>query len=383
MADESTETETHSDSTNGVSKSGGDRFATARAAFLAGDPGPATLEDKPKSGKSVAREVADDDSDLDDELGDEADNESDEVDADASDDEDSDLDQDEDKDEDKDESDDDKDADDDTKKGIDKVRRTEKRMREQLKKERSEAEAEVRERAQQADRELEQKWGKRIESAERFEKLSARVNVDPLGVLQALGLREDSYEQLAQVMYTLAKAKDDPKARAAAASLMKERERDDEISNLKKWREEREQADKDRESQSAEEKKWDAYFDRVTKVASDKTPLAQAWLKANPDAARERMHVLTAKLAREAGGRVPEERKVMIALEKDRRQFLRELGIDPKTRGAIAASGDIAADSKSKTAAKPGEKKEPTKLPAKDDKKSPRERFIALNGKGD
>jgi hypothetical protein len=377
MADEHTETETHSNSTNGVSNSGGDRFAAARAAFLAGEPGPATLEDKPKSGKPVAREVADDDSDLDDEIDEDRD-EPDDDDADevsASEDEDPDADL-----EDKDEN---EKPDADAEKGIDKVRRTEKRMREQLKRERADAESDIRERAQQADRELEQKWGKRVEAAERFEKLSARVNVDPLGVLQALGLREDSYEQLAQVMYTLAKAKDDPKARAAAASLMKERERDDELSNLKKRLEDREKAESEREAQTADEKKWDAYFDRVTKAASDKTPLAQAWLKANPDAARERMHVLTAKLAREAGGKVPEERKVMIALEKDRRQFLRELGFDPKTRSAVAASGDVTTDTKTKTAAKPGEKKEPAKSPAKDDTKSPRERFIALSGKGD
>jgi hypothetical protein len=379
MADDQAETGTHGDSTNGVPFSGGDRFAAARAAFVANDAGPATLEDKPKPGKPAAREVADDDSDLDgDEDRDEpADDDAEEVDADAADDEDPDADLDEDEGE-------SKDADKDADKGIDKVRRTEKRMREQLKKERSDAEAEIAAHARQVEHDLQQKWGPRIEAAEQFEKHKARVNVDPLGVLQALGLREDSYEQLAQVMYTLAKAKDDPKARAAAAQLMKARELDDEVANLKKWREDREKADRDREMSAAEEKKWDAYFDRVTKTGDDKTALANAWLKADPDEARERMHVLTAKLARDAGGRIPSERAVMIALEKDRRAALRKLGIDPKTRSAIAASGDVTTEAKAKPAAKQGDKKAPTKTPPKDDDKmSPRERFIALSGKRD
>lgn len=375
MAEEQSEGET-SGSTNGVSTSL-HGHSDAMAEFLA----VRAAAEAPVEKKSATREVADDDSDLDEDDDNSTDDDADEVDADVTedkDDPDADLDEDEDPTEDEDDE-----KDDATAKGIDKVRRTEKRMREGLEKQAASARADLDERVRQADRDLHEKWGSRIEKAEQFEKHASRVNVDALGVLQSLGFKEENYEALAQVMYTMAKAKDDPKAKAAVASLMKDRERDHEIAEMKRQWAEREKADKERESQTAEDRKWDAYFDRVTKAASDKTPLAAAWLKANPDGARERMHVLTAKLAREAGGKVPSERAVMVALEKDRRRTLRELGIDPTTRSAVAASGKVAADAKAKPATtKPGDKKS-AKAPTNTEKPKPFTKDDFINRKFD
>lgn len=372
MAGEHTESETHTEGTNGVSKSGANSFATARAAFLAGESGgEATTEDKAKPAKPVSREVADDDSDLDADDDVDAEREVSNVDDDA--DLDADLDEDEDKSKPADE-------DDETKTGIDKVRHTEKRMREQLKKERSDAEVEIRQLAHRAEQEIEQKWRPRIEAAEKFEKLAQRAAVDPVAALQALGVKEDDYEHISKVFFTLHKAKDDPKARAVAAQLVKARERDAEIDDLKKWREDREKTEKEREEQAAADRRVDAYIGSVEKAVGDKTPLAKVLMKNDRDGALEELQSIALKLARENGGAFVEAKKVAIAFEKHQRAKLRKLGIDPKSRGAAAA---IVADAKgdkekaATTAMKKGDDKSARKDSTEKPSKSLRERFIA------
>jgi hypothetical protein len=173
-------------------------------------------------------------------------------------------------------------------------------------------------------------------------------------VLLALGLPEDRLEYAAQVIHTFAKAKDDPKARAAVAQLMKDRERDDEIEGLKKKDTDREERERAREQKAAADRELDSYFGKVTKAVSDKTPLAKAFIKANPDECRARMEVLAFKLAKETGS-LPKERDVVIALEKDRRRILRDLGLDPKTVSASKATAAIQASETKPT--KKGEKK--------------------------
>jgi hypothetical protein len=361
MAGEHIEAEAHG--TNGTSN-GASAHSASRAAFMNGGAEPELEEAKDET--ADAGDV-DDDSDLDAAItsDDEA---SDDADPDA----DADLDE-------EDDEDDEKDADkDDEKKGIDKVRRTEKRMREQLKKERADAETEIQERARRVDHELEQKWGPRIEAAERFEKLAARASVDPVAVLQALGVKEDAYEHIAQVVYTLAKAKDDPKARAAAAQLMKARERDAELEDVKKRLDEREKSDKERAEQAEADRQIDAFIGSVTKTVSDKMPLAKALMKNDPDGARSELQIVAFSLAKEKG-KLPEAKDVAIAFEKHQRAKLRKLGIDPKSRGAAAAIvANAKNDSKAKPAPKAGDKKPAPKVDEKSDK-SPRDEFIGLS----
>ena len=280
---------------NGVSTA-----TDARAAFLAGESEEA---EKPA-------EVADDDSDLEDD---------DESEAEVSDEEDPDADLEDDDEEGAEE-------DDDTKKRIDKVQRTEKRAREQLKAERTRMEADLEAKAREYkagfDAELAQ-WKPRIETAEKFEKMASRANVDPVSVLKALGVSEDHYEHIGQVFYTLAQMKsDDPekakKARAAAAQLVKQGERDAEIADLKKRLESREQTESQREQQAAADREVDAFISSVTKAATDKTPLAKTFLKNDADAAREELQIVAFRLAKETG-RLPDAKAVMIAFEKHQR----------------------------------------------------------------
>jgi hypothetical protein len=378
MADEGTETAT--ESTNGVSRSS-ESLADARSAFLAMTGGEEPAESKSEA-KPPARDVADDDSDLDE--GDDAD----EVEASASEDDDSDLDADEDEEKDEEEKPDDEKADPDTSKRLAAVQRTEKRMREQLRKDRAAMEAELEAKAKDYESRVRaeiDKWAPRIEAAERFEKAAARVNSDPEGVLRALGLKPERYEHAAQVLYTLAKGKDDPKAAAAAAQLMREREREDKLEGMEKRLAEREEQDKkareaseERERAAAADRELDTYFGKVAKATTEKTPLASAYIKANPTEARERMQVLAFRIAKEAGSNtLPKERDIVIALEKDRRRVLRELGIDPKSRGAAQASAQ-ATDSKAKAGAK-----KPAKPAAKSDSAKPFTKEDFINGKFD
>jgi hypothetical protein len=337
MAGEHSETQAHE--SNGVSNS----HAAARAAFISGE----IVDGEDKKAPAANKDADDDqDDDLDE------DTDLDEVDADADGDADADEEPNEDEDLDADEDadkDDDKDVDAETAKRLSQVRRTDKRLRERREQDFAKREAELE--ARETD--IAEQLKPHIEKLEKFEKAASRVAIDPAGVLIALGLPEDRYEHAAQVLYTLAKGKDDPKARAAAAQLIKDRERDEKLEQLTKKDQEREEREREREKTAVADRQLDAYFGKVTKAMSDKTPLAKAYVKANPAESRDRMQVLAFRIAKETGS-LPKERDVVIALEKDRRRVLRELGIDPKSARAAAASAEIT--EKKKPATKPGEK---------------------------
>ena len=332
-------TETESHSSNGVNGASHSSDSDAiRAAFLSGAfDGDGKSEEKsaPKGESKV--EDKDDDSDLDADA--------DEVDADADEkaedeDDDSDLDEDEEKSEDEDE---DKNVDADTAKRLAAVRKTDKRLREQREKQFEERENAVKasERAIRDEvSKLEQQWKPRIEAAEKFERAAARINVDPVGVLNALGLKPERYEHAAQILYTLSKAKDDPKAQAAAAQLMRERERDDEIERLKKRDEERDQREKQRDEEAAVAAQGQKLMTAIVKTASDKTPLAKTYLKSDPEGAHADIARIASKLIDETG-KMPEPKAVIIAFEKERRTLLRKMGIDPKKVSPNAANAAI------------------------------------------
>lgn len=325
MADEHTETEAHG--TNGVSAS------DARAAFLAGED----VADEPKAEKA---EVEDDDSDLEDEDAEET------VASDEDSDPDADLDEEDDEKEEK--------PDADTAKRLSQVYRTDKHVREQREKDFA---ARDRQFAQERDAFVAE-WKPKVEAAEKFERAVERINVDPIGVLTALKLKPEAYEHTAQVLYTLAKAKDDPKAQAAVAKLIKDRELEDKLDSVTKKLEEQEKTAKERAAEAAADAQWNEFFTKVEKHVGDKTPLAKALLKSNPTKARERITIATEKFVR-ANNRLPSEREIAIAVEKDRRQALRDMGIDPKTISASAANAAIektTTTTKTKTEKKPTEK---------------------------
>ena len=354
----------------------GQRAAADRAAFVAGEPDGETAEaEKPAKGKPAdANESADDDNDLD------------EVDSDAEETSDDESDKDDDSDDEAAEEDDDKDLDDedevnakadakidpDVAKRLEQVRRTDRRLRDQRDRQFAQQKAQI-------DAALAE-WQPKIDRAVKFERLAARADIDPAGVLEALGVKPDRFEYISQLLYTIAKGKDDPKSRDAAARLIRERERDEEISNLKKWREERESTDKQREQSAAQEREVERYLDTVVKAASDKTPLAKRYIAKSPDRARGDLVKIAHRIGEETGA-TPSPKAVMIAFEKERRRFLRDHGIDPKSASASAANSN---GSETKTAPKQDDKKTNAKTKAKvdttdDDKPLTKEAFMRGN----
>lgn len=344
MAGEHTESDAHASDTHD----------SDLAAFLARDTGePVDAAEVPDT------EAGDDDSDLETDADEDAD-----IVAAAEDDPDADLVE---KDEDEPEA---KDA--ETAKRLEQVRRTDRRLREQREQAFAKREAEIAARESQISEQLKPHF----EKLEKFEKAASRVGIDPAGVLLSLGLTEDRFEHAAQVLYTLAKSKDDPKAKAAVAQLMKDRERDEEIDKLKRRDLEREESEKKRALQAEADRQLDAYFGKVTKAVSDKTPLVAAFMKSNPQAARERLEVVAFNLAK-GTGQLPSERAVVIELEKDRRRILRDLGIDPKAVTAKKATAAIEASTAAPTKKKPAAPAKPA-IPANDDKPMTKEEFIRM-----
>ncbi len=314
-----------------------------KAAFIAGVVG----DSAPKPDSTPPKPApADDDSDLDEDedletAAKDADEDIDEEDEKP--DDDSDLDE---------EDDEDKDADKDTAKRIDKVKRTDKRLRE-----RRESDFKAREASIQKTID---EWQPRIEKAEAFEKRFARgVNpYDVADVLADLGLKEEDFEAASQTLFARTKKfADKPETRETVARMKELRELRDEAKENKKWRDERDARDKQAAEEAAAERRTAAFLESTTKATTEKTPLAAALIEKNPARAHAQIAEIAGRYIDEHGV-MPTPKQVIIALEKSRRQDLRDLGVDPKSITSVAAAKkatDAPAD-KAKPAAKKTDK---------------------------
>ena len=342
-------------SKNGVSGSNAgavDDLADIRAAFLAGDGEAKQAPTEDAVAEKVVEDPADDDKDLDeddtaDAVDDEKESESDD---------DKDLDEEEDK---------DAKVEPETAKRLEQVRRTDKRLREQR-------EAQFRERETKIDRhvaELEAKWGPRVQAAEEFEKLKSRRH-DPISILKALGYEESDFPDIARETWAHSpEGLKDPKNKEAIARGRKERELSDELAALRKKFDERESTEKQRSEEARIAREVDVYLGKVGKAASDKTPLAKAYLAEDADGAHEDIRLIAGRLTGETG-QVPDPKRVMIELEKQERRRLRRYGVDPKaiatkplTATTAATDAKVKAIDKTagKTAGKTADKKTATK----------------------
>lgn len=356
--------------TNGASTSEGAtsaaaQFAADRAAFIAMTEG-AEERQAAKAGKPTAsapeiveKDAPSDEADPDADLED-GDPDVEPVEAKASDDEDPDADLD---DEDKPEK-----VDPETAKKLDQVRRAEKRMREGLDRERD-----------QMAREFEQREAEikpKLERLERFERLLSRARYEPELLLAEAGVTSDEDVTHAfRRLYAMTEAgKKDPKTREAVDRLSKERERDEEIRKLAKRLEDKEAAEKKAAEEAEHRKGVESTLDRFAKAASDRYPLAKTFLEKNPQRARADMEFVAGRLVQK-NGRMPEPKEVMIAFEKERRQFLRDHGIDPKSRGAATSATNAA--SSAKPAPKADDKKAAPSKAKADDKPLTKEDFIS------
>lgn len=353
--------------TNGASSNEGavshaSQLAADRAAFLAmtGD----VAEDKPaaKPAKSEPAEdvekVDPDDADPDADLDDEDDAEKVEAKTDEDEDPDADLD------------DEDKPAqpDPETAKRLQQVQRTDKRLREQREREWAAKEREF----EQREASLKPKF----ERLEKFERLIERARHEPELLLAEAGITSDEdITHAFRRLYAMTDAgKKDPKTREAVDRLAKERERDEEIRKLAKKLEDKEAAEKKAAEEQEHRKAVESTLDRFAKAASDRYPLAKTFLEKNPARARADMEFVAGRLIQQHG-RMPEAKEVMVAFEKERRQFLRDHGIDPRSRGAATSATN--ATSSAKPAPKAVDKKTAT-APKKtdEDPATLKERFL-------
>lgn len=298
MAGEHTESGEHG--SNGVSD-----IADDRAAFLTGKLGADESDEEVKPSK-------DDDADLDED--DDVESEEETVDADEDDDDpDKDL---------EDEDDAKVKVDPEVAKRLEQVRRTDKRLREQR-------EAQFKARETQIEATI-KKWEPKLEAAEEFEKLKSRKH-DPIAILKAIGYSEDDFADVAREAWAHSPdGAKDPKVKEAIHKTRKEREMADELAKIKNALAEREKTEKERELQTQREREVEAFIGKVSKAASEKTPLAAKFLADEPETARIELEVIAGRLAQQLG-QMPDPKKVMIEFEKSQRKMLRRYGIDPAT----------------------------------------------------
>jgi hypothetical protein len=341
--------------TNGVSTDAASD-ASDRAAFLAemaGKGEPAKDADKPAR-EPKGDEGADDDLDQDEDA-DETSADADDDDADLDDAEEGDEDEDDDKADDEDKAaDEPKDA--DTVKRRAAIQKAERRAKEQIARDAAKANAELDARVQK----IEAEWGPRIAKAEKFEQLAdlAKNPYQVADVLRELGLSEDDFEAASQTIFAHSKKfASDPKGRETVAKLKSERELREEVAQLKKAQAERDAAEAKRDAEARATQRGMALIESTLTLKLEKTPLAAKFIAQNPDRARREIAAIAGRLMDETG-EFPTPKSVRIQLEKDRRQVLRDLGIDPKSAIQAAAKdekkGDkVDVEAKDKAAKKP------------------------------
>ncbi len=211
-------------------------------------------------------------------------------------------------------------------KRLEQVRKTEARMREQIKRDRdafvSERDAFVAE------------WKPKIEAAERFERMreSARNPYTIAELLLEAGMAEDDFEAAAQALYAHStKGKADPKNREYVARSKRERDLADQLASVQK----RLDAQETKERQAAEEAKARAEGERIIRgivktVKPDASPLLVAALAKNTERTHQRLAQIAGELF-DREGVMPDAAEVHAEYERVRREELTELGIDPAT----------------------------------------------------
>jgi hypothetical protein len=218
-------------------------------------------------------------------------------------------------------------------KGLARLQKQEQRMRQQLDRDREAARAEL-----ARDREaLQAERAAAAETKAKYNRLAERAKIDPLGVLEELGL--DDAEYVGKQAYARAKAATDPAMKEAAARLQRERERDKELAEVKRKLEEREKAETETKQQAEQRQRLDALLDGIATAAASvpKAELTARVLKADPASARS-MFAQAHLALWQRDGVEPKPRAVIVEAEKMQRAVLRRYGIDPRTLAQAVAT---------------------------------------------
>ena len=166
-----------------------------------------------------------------------------------------------------------------------------------------------------------------------YKKARDRAKVDPVGVMEALGLDLEYSSKLAY-----AKAKGDPSQRDVAAATMRARELEDAHSTTAKRLEDLEKRLEAKDRQSEFDTRRNAYLDHAVKTVGDDAPISKALGAKNPARLRAALWATTERLIEENDGDVPDYEDVIATYEKTRRTEFEELGIDPATISKAATT---------------------------------------------
>jgi hypothetical protein len=243
--------------------------------------------------------------------------------------------EDEDGDEDNDDDDEDEDVpvDPKTAKGLDVVRKAEKRSRERLQATIRAKESELSAR--------EQKLEERSARVDKIEKLAARAKYDPGALFRELGITDPADLELAgHALYSEGPAgQADPKRKEHAGRILRDRERDDTIAQLKRENAEtRELIERQRQEELAD-RAAAVYFDEMGEAATSKHPLVAHMLKVDPEDTRRALVVAYERVLKKTGS-TPKPASVVAEYDRAERARLKRIGVDPdaiaKTKAAPA-----------------------------------------------
>jgi hypothetical protein len=211
--------------------------------------------------------------------------------------------------------------------------------------------------------ELERQVATREKQAETRERelsdFIGKLRTDPFTTLiEAKLLSEEDISFAARQLYLMSpEAAKDPRSKAEAERLRRERERDmkaeraeREVERLRREREEE-------RAQQAEERKLADYTSRIdstTQVFKEKTPLLTKALAKDSAATKRELYQIAYELATANGGQLAEPGKVVLAWEKQQRERIARLGLE-----APAVQSKAKTPTAAKSQGQPPKKKEP------------------------
>ncbi len=243
-----------------------------------------------------------------------------------------------------------------TQKGLDAVRRAEKRHREQMTADRAEFASEK------------AKHAERVQKLDEYESAAKRVKYDPIALLKKLDVSEDDYELIAHAIFSESKAgAADPARKAAAAVRLREREKEDKYTALERKQVDLEKqiaADKAERIQAAEAER---YISEVNGAAKAKFPLVAHMMTHSPEDVGDGLSAAFDRL-KAKHDRDPKPAEVVAEYDRKERTRLKAIGVDPET---VIKSKPIANGTKVVTKAKP------IVVPANTNKTLTREEILA------
>lgn len=241
-------------------------------------------------------------------------------------------------------------ADPDLAKRLAQVRKTERRGREALAKERAEAVSEFRRKEEAFVAE----WKPKVERAERFDALSKQVRYKAVDVLLELGVKVDDLEDIARECYAHSpKGAAEPRNKDAVTRTAREKELASRLEATEKKMADREAAEAKRESEAKNHAEGMRYLGEVEKAATaDKHPVAARDMAKNAEKTRARIAGVAGEIWDSTGKR-PEPASVLKAYEKIRREEIEDA---KEAATVLTAPGKVAG---SATAKKPPPKTSP------------------------